>query len=190
MSILFVNACTRKDSRTKILADYLLAKFKGPIQERNLSSTPLLPLSEKMLERRTVLANKQDFNHPLFQLAKEFAAADTIVIAAPFWDLSFPALLKIYIENINVIGITFAYNQDGSPYGLCKAKKLYYVTTAGGPIINDAYGYGYVKEVAQKFYAIPEIYCIKAENLDVENADVAKILHDTKHYIDTLLEEK
>lgn len=187
MSILFINACPRKDSRTKKLADYLLTKLNGNVQERNLTKTPVLPLNEEMLERRTVLAGEQDFNYPIFDLAKEFAAADTIVIAAPFWDLSFPALLKIYIENINVVGITFAYNKDGNPCGLCKAKKLYYVTTAGGPIINDAFGYGYVKELAQKFYAIPEIYCIKAENLDIENADVEQILHDTKHQIDTLI---
>jgi len=187
MSILFINACPRKESRTKKLADYLLTKLNSNVQERNLAKTAVSPLKEEMLDRRTVLASKQDFNHHMFDLAKEFAAADTIVIAAPFWDLSFPALLKIYIENINVVGITFAYNKDGNPYGLCKAKKLYYVTTAGGPIINDAFGYGYVKELAQKFYAIPEIYCIKAENLDIENANVEQILHDTKRQIDNLI---
>ena len=190
MHILFINACPRKDSRTKMLANYLLTKFNNPVQERNLSKTSLLPLSEEMLERRTTLVGKKDFNHSSFHLANEFAAADIIVMATPFWDLSFPALLKTYIENINVVGITFAYNKDGSPYGLCKAKKLYYVTTAGGPIVNDTYGYGYIKELAQQFYAIPEIYCIKAENLDVENANVAQIMHDTKRYIDTLLAEK
>ena len=159
-------------------------------RSETLPPPPLLPLSEETLERRTTWAGKKDFNHPVFALAKEFAAADSIVMVAPFWDLSFPALLKIYIENINVVGITFAYNQDGTPYGLCKAKKLYYITTAGGPIFNDAYGYGYVKELAQQFYAISEIYCIKAENLDVENADVEQILRKTKRHIGTLLEKK
>lgn len=187
MNILFINACARKDSRTKSLADYILTKFNNPVQERNLTKTALLPLSEEMLERRTALADKQDFNHPFFQLANEFATADIIVMAAPFWDLSFPALLKTYIENINIVGITFAYHKDGNPYGLCKAQKLYYVTTAGGPIVNDTYGYGYIKELARQFYSIPEIYCIKAENLDVENANVAQIMNDTKRYIDTLL---
>ena len=187
MSILFINACPRKDSRTKMLADYILAKINGNVQERNLIKVAISPLSEEMLERRTALADKKDFNHPLFDLAKEFATADIIVIAAPFWDLSFPALLKIYIENINVVGITFAYNKDGTPCGLCKAKKLYYVTTAGGPIFNDAFGFGYIKELAEKFYAIPEIYCIKAENLDIENANVEQILDDTKRYIDALV---
>ena len=187
MNTLFINACPRKDSRTKMLADYLLTKLNHPVQTRNLTTTALLPLSEELLERRTALAGKQAFNHPSFQLANEFAAADIIVMAAPFWDLSFPAILKIYMENINAVGITFAYHSDGRPYGLCKAKKLYYVTTAGGPIVNDAYGYGYVKALAQNFYAIPEVQGIKAENLDVENANVAQILHDAKRYIDTLL---
>ncbi len=86
-----------------------------------------------------------------------------------------------------MVGISFAYNKEGAPYGLCKAKKLYYVTTAGGPIFNDTYGYGYIRELAQQFYAIPEIHCIKADNLDVENADVAQILHETKRCIDALI---
>ena len=98
ISTLFINACPRKDSRTKILADYLLTKLNSNVQERNLTATPLLPLSEETLERRTTWADKNDFNHPVFALAKEFATADTIVSAAPFWDLSFPALLKIYLE--------------------------------------------------------------------------------------------
>ena len=31
-----------------------------------------------------------------------------IVVAAPFWDLSVPAVLKVYIENISADGVTFA----------------------------------------------------------------------------------
>jgi FMN-dependent NADH-azoreductase len=61
---------------------------------------------------------------------------------------------------------------------MCKAKQLYYVTTAGGPIINDAYGYGYVRELAQTFFGIPETYYLKAENLDLLGADPEAILAD------------
>lgn len=187
MNILFVNACPRKDSRTKLLADYLLSKLKGTVQERNLSTTTLLPLSEETLTRRTDLIAKRDFADPLFAPAKEFAAADCLVIAAPFWDLSFPALLKLYIEHINIVGVTFAYQADGRPYGLCKAKKLYYVTTAGGPIVNEAYGYGYVQALAQNFYGVSDTYCIKAENLDVDGADIENVLQHAKQEIDTLI---
>ncbi|MBQ7193498.1 MAG: NAD(P)H-dependent oxidoreductase [Synergistaceae bacterium] len=105
-----------------------------------------------------------------------FASADEIVIAAPYWDLSFPASLKNYVEAINVVGLTFGYGEDGRPYGLCRAKRLVYVTTAGGPILNEAYGYGYVRELAQGFYGIPEVVLVKAEGLDIVGADVEGIL--------------
>ena len=39
-----------------------------------------------------------------------------IVIAAPYWDLSFPAVLKTYLEQINVLGVTFDYSDDGHEY--------------------------------------------------------------------------
>ena len=186
MNILFVNACPRQNSRTKQLADYLLTKLNGTVREHNLTTTALLPLTENTLAQREDLIRQENFNHPLLALAKEFSAADCIVIAAPFWDLSFPALLKLYIENINIVGITFAYHTNGNPYGLCKAQKLYYVTTAGGPIINDAYGYGYIQTLAKNFYGISNIYCIKAENLDVNDENVEDILRHTKQEIDTL----
>ena len=53
---------------------------------------------------------------------KQFAAADVIVIAAPYWDLMFPAVLKTYLENITVTGITFCYSDQGRPQSMCKAK--------------------------------------------------------------------
>ena len=85
-----------------------------------------------------------------------------------------------------MVGVTFAYHADGRPYGLCKAKKLYYVTTAGGPIVNDAYGYGYIQALAKNFYGIPNIYCIKAEHLDVNGMNVDDILRHAQQEIDSL----
>ena len=116
----------------------------------------------------------------MFDLAKDFAAAETIVIAAPYWDLSFPASLKCYIEAISVIGLTFAYNDAGQPYGLCKAKKLIYVTTAGGPIFNEAAGFGYIKSLAQNFYGIRNVSCVKVENLDMIGTDAESILREAE----------
>ena len=190
MNILFINACPRKNSNTKMLATYLLSKLRGNVRERDLTKTVIPPFTEEMVIQRSALINQGDFSNPLFALAKEFAAADTIVMAAPLWDLSFPSLLKIYMEHINAIGVTFGYQADGKPYGLCKAQKLYYVTTAGGPIFNDSYGYGYVRALAEQFYGIPNIYCLKAENLDVDGADVEHILLQTKRDIDNLLAQE
>lgn len=190
MHILFVNACPRKNSNTKLLAEYLLSKLQGDVHERDLNQTALSPFTEERAEQRTELAANGNFAHPLFTLAKEFAAADILVIAAPVWDLSFPSLLKIYMEHINALKVTFCYQADGTPHGLCKAQQLYYVTTAGGPILNDAYGYGYIEALAKQFYGIPKTYCVKAENLDVDGADVESILRQAKREMDDLLAGK
>ena len=101
----------------------------------------------------------------MFYYAKQFAEADEIVIAAPFWDLSFPAILKAYIEQITVSGITFECI-GGRRCGLCKAKSLTYVTTSGGPVFAD-FGYEYIKALAKSFYGIGETKAYRAMNLDV-----------------------
>ena len=104
------------------------------------------------------------------------------MIAAPYWDFGFPALLKIYLEQITVAGITFCYD-GGRPKGLCRAKKLFYVTTAGGPILWD-FGYPYVRSLAENLYGIENVICISAENLDIDGADITGILEKTKQRID------
>ena len=102
--------------------------------------------------------------------------ADTIVIAAPYWDLSFPAMLKTYIENIYVTGIVSAYDESGMPVGLCKAKELYYVTTAGGPY-DPTYSYGYIESLAKNYFGIPKTHLVKAEMLDIIGNDAEEILN-------------
>ena len=116
----------------------------------------------------------------MFSNAKDFASSDIIVSAAPYWDLSFPAVVKNYLEKITVNGLTFAYGENGIPHGLCKAKKLIYVTTAGGPIFYN-FGFEYVKTLAQCFYGVSDVQLIKAEGLDVFGANVPKIMEDAKN---------
>ncbi len=110
----------------------------------------------------------------MFYYAKQFAEADEIVIAAPFWDLSFPAILKAYMEQITVSGITFEY-VSGRPHGLCKAKSLTYVTTSGGPIFAD-FGYEYIKTLAKSFYGIEKTKAYRAMNLDVDMITAEELL--------------
>lgn len=176
--LLFINACVRKESRTLSLAKALLKKMNEEYLEVKLEDEDFLKTSEEFLEKRDKLIANKDFNDPLFKNARLFASASKIVIAAPYWDLSFPASLKQYIEQINVLGITFAYSSDGKPVGLCKAKKLYYVSTAGGPIAPTEYGYGYIKALANNFYGIKDTSLIMAKGLDVYGNDPDKIIKD------------
>ena len=177
---LFINACVREKSRTKDLADALLSKWKEPYEEVYLNSLSFPLVDEDFLNRRDRLIAERDFRDPMFEPAKQFAAADEIIIAAPFWDLSFPAALKQYFEQINVREITFFYTPEGIPTGLCRAKRLTYITTAGGDFFPEEYGAGYVKALAQNFYGIPEFRLIKATGLDIIGADVDAIIHAVK----------
>ena len=174
MSILFINACVRKDSRTLVLAKNVMKDMAGEIVELNLNLENIEPLNTELLEKRDSLLKDGKLDDSMFCYAKQFANADEIVVAAPFWDLAFPAKLKIYLEQITVSGITFKY-VDGHPAGLCKAKKLTYITTSGGPIFDD-FGYAYVKTLAQKFYGIEKTEAVRAMNLDVDMISAEELL--------------
>lgn len=173
--ILYINSCVRDESRTNRIAQALLQKLGGEYEELKLDEEELTPLSKTALEQRTELINKGDYSSPMFRYAKQFAEADTIVIAAPFWDLSFPAALKTYIENIYVTGIVSRYGSDGKTVGMCRAEKLYYVTTAGGPYVPD-YSFGYIKDLAVNYLGIKEAILIKAEMLDVDGFSAESIV--------------
>lgn len=175
--ILYINSCIRNESRTDRIAKAVLNKLGGEYTEVYLPNENLQPLSSERLEKRTLLVEKGDYSDKMFDYAKQFAEADIIVISAPYWDSSFPSILKIYIENIYVTGIISEYAPDGSPHGLCNAKDLIYVTTAGGPYVSD-YSFGYIKELAEKYMGIPKTKLIKAEMLDVEGFDAERIVQD------------
>ncbi|MBQ6403606.1 MAG: NAD(P)H-dependent oxidoreductase [Oscillospiraceae bacterium] len=174
--LLFINACVRAESRTRRLADCLLSALGEPATELRLTDISFPSVDEAFLQERDRLLAAQSYDHPMFALARQFAAADAIVIAAPFWDLSFPAALKAYLEQINVVGVTFRYTPEGVPEGLCRARKLYYVTTVGGDFFPEAFGFGYVEALAKNFYGIPDIHLIKATGLDIWGANVEEIL--------------
>ena len=127
---LYINACARPGSRTDRLARALLATL-GDYEELRLYDLPLLPLNTERLARRDALLARRAYDDDFFRYARQFAAADKIVLAAPLWDLCFPAQLKLYLENIYITGIVTRYDEAGCPVGLCRAQKLYYVSTSG-----------------------------------------------------------
>lgn len=181
--ILFIDACPRKESRTRRLAEVLLEKLNGDLETVCLTEEKFPDLQGAWLEKRMQDCRDLNFDDPSYRFAKQFAGADIIVIAAPFWDLSFPACLKKYIETITVTGITFRYSEEGVPVGLCRAKKLYYVTTAGGPVFCEEFGYGYIRTMAEGMYGVGECQKFIAENLDIIGNDPEQILQTSAQAI-------
>ena len=181
--ILFINACVRPNSRTAELSKHLLNKLDGEITEVNLYKEDLAPLCNKGIEKRAL----HNISGEEFKYAKQFSQADVIVVSAPFWDLSFPSVLKLYFENVTVSGITFEYSQKGCPVSKCKAKKLYYITTSGGYIGKNNFGFDYIKALAENFFGIKDVHFYSAEGLDILGADVQAIMEQTKQRICDLL---
>lgn len=184
--ILFINACVRTESRTRQLTEKLLLKLNRPYEEVRLHEIAFPVADEDFLNMRDRLIAERDFENPLFDLARQFSESEIIVIAAPYWDLSFPAALKQYFEQINVVGITFKYTEDGIPVGLCKARRLYYVTTAGGSYVPEEFGFGYIKALSQGFYGIQEVRKIEAAGLDLVGADVSAIMWAAESTMDSI----
>lgn len=189
MTLLYIDACVRPQSRTKILADYVVAHLsQQPVRLLDLNKCNLKYADDAFLRKKSELLSSGNWDNPLFAYAKEFSEADNIVIAAPYWDFSFPALLKMYIENVNVSKITFDYSETGDVIKLCKAKNLYYVTTKGG-YNSDDYGYKYIEALCHHLYGIKNVYLIKAEGLDVRGNDVDEIMQNAKEEADKIIRQ-
>lgn len=182
--ILFIDACVREASRTKRLASRVLSYLSGPVETVRLIDVTFPKTDEAFLKKRDACIAAGDYSDPMFDLAKQFVRADTVVIAAPHWDLSFPAALKQYFESINVVGLTFRYGDSDIPIPLCRAKRLFYVSTAGGPVRNHDFGFGYVKALGKEFYGIETATLFCAEGIDLCGADAEAILKEAEEKID------
>ncbi len=196
--LLFINACVRgQKSRTLQLARRFLGAWQhahpeAVITERDLCRDRLSPQYPEVLEERDALWSAGKLDDPLFQPARQFAAAGRIVIAAPFWDLSFPAILKIYLERISVTNITFGYDDLGRSVGLCKADKLLLITTRGGdfsiPEISWMEMGARQLEALCAMYGIPSFQCLTAQGLDDIRNDKEAILAQAMDQAEKLAE--
>lgn len=183
--ILFVNACMRgpECSRTWKLCQTFLegCRARWPeseIRERDLTASPLPVLTTELDDRRhqRFPENPRD---PMFDPAHEVAQADLVVIGAPYWDLTFPAALKVYLGWASMLGITFRYTQEGEQVGMSRAGELVFITTAGGPLEGQNYGFDYFKGLASMF-GIPSARCLSAQELDIQGNDPEAILQEAQ----------
>ena len=183
--LLFIDACVNRGiSRTEQLAQTLLKEMNQngeyEIETLNLEDEGLKLFTGKESALRESLTRAGNFEGPLFTYAKQFAAADRIVVAAPYWDFSFPARMKWYLEQICVTGLTFTFSSKGLPGGLCHADSLHYVTTSGGSIGELNLGYEYLEKLCKVYYGINETVCYTAEGLDIEGNSVEEIMKEAE----------
>ena len=181
-NVLYIDCCIRGElSRTKKLAEAFLAELASSgaytVERLTLMDEPLVPFQNGFFRQREELLEAGSLDHPRFRYAHQFKAAERIVIAAPFWDLSFPALLKVYIENLCVQGITFDCDEKNGTYGVCSASRMLFLTTRGGAFDGSPLDNGtkYLSDMA-KFFGIPRFDHIAADGLDTGREPAEAIL--------------
>lgn len=170
-SLVVINACVRQaDSRTLRIAgpviEALAKRYK--ITRYDLPDMDIVPLNPELFTERGL----GEIPSWASEAASAIAGADRILIAAPFWDMSFPAVLKCFFEQTSLFDITFT-NNGNTCVGLCKAPKVLYITTRGMDIPT-----GNLREQATPYlkalgslWNLGELTTISARNMDYSSEE-------------------
>ena len=146
--LIIIDSCMREESRTRVILEaakeVLSARYD--IETIDVNAIGLPPLTPETLKERT---------------------ADRIVIASPFWDMSFPAILKAFFENMSLYNVTFT--DDGTTCtGICRCSKVLYITTRGMNIPTGDFrdqGSSYLQALSS-LWGLGEVITVAAWNLD------------------------
>ncbi|MCL2826467.1 MAG: NAD(P)H-dependent oxidoreductase, partial [Eggerthellaceae bacterium] len=136
-TLLYVHANPKPkgESETIRISDALIEAYKESHPDDTVIDLDLYKENIGFLTEESIALHNvqpgEGRDHPQLKYAYQFLEADKVVIAAPFWNLSFPAIIKAYLDYVTVSGITFAYTSQG-PRGLCNGKKAIHVVTRGG----------------------------------------------------------
>ena len=183
--ILIIDSCVRREeSRTKQMLDKAVETLKSRHEDWVFETLTLMDMdlkywnTESLKVRDRLLLNGQH-DAPQFRLGNQFREADGIVIAAPFWDLSVPAMLKVYIENISADGITFSTSEEGLT-GICKFQWMLFLTTRGGIWEGSDMEMGSpYMEALSRFFGNGKYYCVAADGTDIVGLDLEEIMEKT-----------
>ena len=159
--MIFINACMRdKDSRTLKLARSIIRGQAA--QEINLSEIEdLVPYTEQNNP------TNKEIDKRFMRMAEKIANCDGLVIAAPFWDMSFPSLLKVFLEKISIKDIMFEDNGKTCA-GIAKCPYMFFITTRGMYIPDGSdleQATPYLKALCS-LWGIKEFDYVSAINLD------------------------
>lgn len=164
--LILVNSCMRAESSTRRLMEHarMLLAERYDIEEIDVNAMALTPVTPEIQCERS--AGK--VAEHIVAMARRIAAADRIVVAAPFWDMSFPSVLKAFIENMSLYNVTFTDNGK-SCVGLCRCERMLYVTTRGMDIATGSVleqGSTYLQALSA-LWGCGEVITVAAHNLTI-----------------------
>lgn len=165
--LVVIDACVRQDqSRTWRIAepivDALMRRFETTVYHLPMMDE-IMPLNPGTFWER----GNGETPQWAIDCARTIAEADRIVIAAPFWDMSFPAVLKAFFEQTSLYEITFTDNGK-TCVGLCKCEKVLYITTRGMDILTGdprEQATPYIKALSS-LWGLGEVITVAAQNMD------------------------
>jgi len=186
--VLYIKANPKVDGLSKsiqvaneFIKSYMEINPMDEVIELDLYQEDINYLSSSDLDDLKQIGNTDLSAHPIFKYAYQFLEADKYVIAAPFWNLSFPAILKAYIDYISISGITFKYGPNG-PSGMCSGKALHIVSRGGhymeGPSNDFEMGDRYLRALFG-FLGINDFYTIAIEGVDIVGSEVDEIMNSS-----------
>jgi len=117
---------------------------------------------------KALTADEQGKVSRLGELVDQFVSADQYVFVTPMWNLSFPPVLKAYIDAVSVAGKTFKYTAEG-PIGLLNGRKALHIQASGGfyssgPAAELEMGDRYLRTIT-RFYGITDYATLHVEGM-------------------------
>lgn len=168
--LFYIDATMREESRTRRIAAPLIEELgrRYAIETVRLDGAHYPAVGSMILRDRDNGIVPEEYA----TMARRLAAADRIVIAAPFWDMSFPAALKLFIENMSLFNITFGSNEKEC-FGLCRCSKILYITTRGMDISTGdplEQATPYIKALGH-LWGLGQLHVVAAQDLDYSTTE-------------------
>lgn len=190
-----VNPKEDQNSDSSKLANYFLQEYQihNPSDEIEIldlykADIPFLDVDVfrawgKFASKEKLTPVEQEKSERMDQLTDQFMAADKVVFSAPFWNLSFPPMLKAYMDTICIVGKTFHYTAEGA-MGLLEDRPCLLIETRGGFYSEGSnaeleFSKKYLQAI-MAFLGIQNFKAVIAEGLDVNSSNPDQMREDCR----------
>jgi FMN-dependent NADH-azoreductase len=155
------------------------------------SSRSTLATGEELLE---MTPQEQKDIQEMIMLCKQFVDASVYVVASPMWSLSFPAVLKDYIDCVMQADRTITF-QNNKPEGLLndRPRTFIYVQSSGAnipwilkPVMDK--GLNYVEDII-KFTGISKFEELLVDGTGTTDEEKGEAIEKAKNKIDSIIDD-
>lgn len=202
-----VNSKPEEQSVSRTVGREFVKKFlkENPgymVEELDLYNASIPELNHKIYQGRAQLTSGAEYEglsaqnkkavDDINKLCDQFLSADTYVIAAPMWSISFPSRLKRYIDCIVINDKVIKVSQE-EVKGLLddKERNMVYIQSSGGvypKILSSQFNHGinYCKDIF-KFLGIQKFEKILVEGVDMQDVGREEAIKNSYKDIDKVI---